>query len=89
MFKGHNNLIYGFNTFLPKGCEITLIEEDEPLPKKTVEFEEAINFVNKIKVLLKICSYRSLMRLPFHLVSQCTSLSIVTAEAIQAWWACL
>ncbi|XP_010463539.1 PREDICTED: paired amphipathic helix protein Sin3-like 1 isoform X2 [Camelina sativa] len=53
LFKGHNNLIYGFNTFLPKGYEITLIEEDEPLPKKTVEFEEAINFVNKIKKRFK------------------------------------
>ncbi|XWS40811.1 hypothetical protein CRYUN_Cryun17cG0027500 [Craigia yunnanensis] len=48
LFKGHNNLIYGFNTFLPKGYEITL-DEDEVPPKKTVEFEEAISFVNKIK----------------------------------------
>ncbi|XWS30312.1 hypothetical protein CRYUN_Cryun24cG0106200 [Craigia yunnanensis] len=48
LFKGHNNLIYGFNTFLPKGYEITL-EEDEAPPKKNVEFEEAISFVNKIK----------------------------------------
>ncbi|KAJ0244664.1 Paired amphipathic helix protein Sin3-like 1 [Hirschfeldia incana] len=50
LFKGHNDLIYGFNTFLPKGCEITVIEEE---PKKTVEFEEAINFVNKIKIRFK------------------------------------
>ncbi|XP_058778731.1 paired amphipathic helix protein Sin3-like 2 [Vicia villosa] len=48
LFKGHNNLIFGFNTFLPKGYEITL-DEDEAPPKKTVEFEEAISFVNKIK----------------------------------------
>ncbi|KAG8501559.1 hypothetical protein CXB51_003864 [Gossypium anomalum] len=48
LFKGHNNLIYGFNTFLPKGYEITLHEDKAP-PKKTVEFEEAISFVNKIK----------------------------------------
>ncbi|XP_010550095.1 PREDICTED: paired amphipathic helix protein Sin3-like 2 [Tarenaya hassleriana] len=48
LFKGHNNLIYGFNTFLPKGYEITL-DDDEAPPKKTVEFEEAITFVNKIK----------------------------------------
>lgn len=53
LFKGHNNLIFGFNTFLPKGYEITVIEEGEaPPPKKTVEFEEAISFVNKIKVEL-------------------------------------
>ncbi|KAK1410142.1 hypothetical protein QVD17_36676 [Tagetes erecta] len=49
LFKGHNNLIFGFNTFLPKGYEITVIEDDEAPPKRTVEFEEAISFVNKIK----------------------------------------
>ncbi|KAF5739647.1 paired amphipathic helix protein Sin3-like 2 isoform X1 [Tripterygium wilfordii] len=48
LFKGHNNLIFGFNTFLPRGYEITLDEDGAP-PKKTVEFEEAISFVNKIK----------------------------------------
>ncbi|BBG94142.1 SIN3-like 4 [Prunus dulcis] len=48
---GHRELILGFNTFLPKGYEITLPLEDEQQPpqKKPVEFEEAINFVNKIK----------------------------------------
>ena len=51
LFKGHRDLILGFNTFLPKGYEITLpSEDDQPAPKKPVEFEEAINFVNKIKV---------------------------------------
>lgn len=51
MFKGHRDLILGFNTFLPKGYEITLpLEDDQPTQKKPVEFEEAINFVNKIKV---------------------------------------
>ncbi|KAJ8546294.1 hypothetical protein K7X08_018877 [Anisodus acutangulus] len=49
LFKGHPGLILGFNTFLPKGFEITLNDEDEAPPKKTVEFEEAISFVNKIK----------------------------------------
>ncbi|MQL70783.1 hypothetical protein Taro_003146 [Colocasia esculenta] len=49
LFKGHRNLILGFNTFLPKGYEITLSPEEEFQPKKPVEFEEAINFVNKIK----------------------------------------
>ncbi|KAL5725314.1 hypothetical protein ACHQM5_008470 [Ranunculus cassubicifolius] len=49
LFKGHRDLILGFNTFLPKGFEITLPLEDEPAPKKPVEFDEAINFVNKIK----------------------------------------
>ena len=58
LFKGHNNLIFGFNTFLTKGFEITLddLEEEAP-PKKTVEFEEAITFVNKIKVQQKGFSY--------------------------------
>ncbi|KAH6815664.1 hypothetical protein C2S51_020484 [Perilla frutescens var. frutescens] len=50
LFKGNQDLILGFNTFLPKGYEITLPLEDEPfLKKKPVEFEEAIGFVNKIK----------------------------------------
>ncbi|KAE9449196.1 hypothetical protein C3L33_18906, partial [Rhododendron williamsianum] len=49
LFKGHNNLIFGFNTFLPKGYEITVIEEEEAPAKRTVEFDEAISFVNKIK----------------------------------------
>lgn len=52
LFRGHNNLIFGFNTFLPKGYEITVIEDEEAPAKRTVEFEEAISFVNKIKVLL-------------------------------------
>lgn len=52
LFKGNRELILGFNTFLPKGFEITLLpdEDDQPQPKKPVEFEEAISFVNKIKV---------------------------------------
>ncbi|CAL5335077.1 unnamed protein product [Camellia sinensis] len=34
LFKGHNNLIFGFNTFLPKGYEITLIDEEEYCRKR-------------------------------------------------------
>ncbi|VFQ95207.1 unnamed protein product [Cuscuta campestris] len=50
LFRGHRDLILGFNTFLPKGYEITLPQEDELTPlRKPVEFDEAINFVNKIK----------------------------------------
>eukprot|EP01018_Ginkgo_biloba_P002349 Gb_35988 [translate_table: standard] len=50
LFKGHRGLILGFNTFLPKGYEITLPLEEEPQPKKQpVEFDQAINYVNKIK----------------------------------------
>lgn len=51
LFKGHNNLILGFNTFLPKGSEITLIEEQDAPLKSTVESDEARSFVNKIKVI--------------------------------------
>lgn len=53
LFKGHRDLILGFNTFLPKGYAITCPLEDEtpPQKKKPVQFEEAINFVGKIKVI--------------------------------------
>nr|XP_024382615.1 paired amphipathic helix protein Sin3-like 4 isoform X2 [Physcomitrium patens] len=48
LFKGHRQLILGFNTFLPRGYEITLpLEEDKKQP--AVEFDQAINYVNKIK----------------------------------------
>uniref|UniRef100_A0A1J3ES60 Paired amphipathic helix protein Sin3-like 5 n=1 Tax=Noccaea caerulescens TaxID=107243 RepID=A0A1J3ES60_NOCCA len=43
LFKGYDDLLLGFNTFLPKGYKITLPE------KKPVDFGEAIEFVNKIK----------------------------------------
>ncbi|XP_061344448.1 paired amphipathic helix protein Sin3-like 4 isoform X2 [Gastrolobium bilobum] len=50
LFQGHKDLILGFNTFLPKGFEITLpLEDEQPAQKKPVEFAEAINFVGKIK----------------------------------------
>jgi paired amphipathic helix protein Sin3a len=40
LLKGHPDLLLGFNTFFPKGFEFTL-----PFEK------EAINYVNKIKIL--------------------------------------
>eukprot|EP00250_Pteridium_aquilinum_P014819 c22220_g5_i1 orf=585-4820(-) len=49
LFKGHRDLILGFNTFLPKGYEITLPVEEEPAKKQQVEFGQAISYVNKIK----------------------------------------
>ncbi|KAJ7555921.1 hypothetical protein O6H91_05G061000 [Diphasiastrum complanatum] len=46
LFKGHPRLIIGFNTFLPKGYEITLpLEEDTPPPPK----KQPVDYVNKIK----------------------------------------
>lgn len=32
LFRGHKELIYGFNTFLPKGYEIHLMTEDDTTP---------------------------------------------------------
>eukprot|EP00882_Tetradesmus_deserticola_P017808 GHRQ01019100.1.p1 GENE.GHRQ01019100.1~~GHRQ01019100.1.p1 ORF type:complete len:190 (+),score=74.67 GHRQ01019100.1:374-943(+) len=58
LFRGHKELVLGFNTFLPKGYEIQLADvadmDDEPPPnqmmnKQPVEFDQAINYVNKIK----------------------------------------
>ncbi|KAL8230060.1 hypothetical protein R6Q57_014960 [Mikania cordata] len=48
LFKGHPKLILGFNAFLPKGCEIVLSQEDE---LEAVEFDEAMQFVYKIRVI--------------------------------------
>uniref|UniRef100_A0A7S3QMC6 Histone deacetylase interacting domain-containing protein n=1 Tax=Dunaliella tertiolecta TaxID=3047 RepID=A0A7S3QMC6_DUNTE len=55
LFKGHRELILGFNTFLPRGYEIELArvsdeeEEEEETNKQPVEFDQAISYVNKIK----------------------------------------
>ncbi|OMO57274.1 Paired amphipathic helix [Corchorus capsularis] len=52
LLKGHRDLILGFNNFLPRDFEIRLPPEDEQQPpqKKPMEFDEAICFVNKIKI---------------------------------------
>ncbi|KAK9837425.1 hypothetical protein WJX81_001540 [Elliptochloris bilobata] len=49
LFRGNRELILGFNTFLPKGYEIQMPLEEEKEPKQAVEFDQAINYVNKIK----------------------------------------
>ncbi|CAN0924117.1 Paired amphipathic helix protein Sin3-like 3 [Linum grandiflorum] len=50
LFKGHRDLIFGFNAFLPKEYAITLPSEDEQIPqKKPVGFEEAMNLVTKTR----------------------------------------
>ncbi|KAI3689496.1 hypothetical protein L2E82_47455 [Cichorium intybus] len=56
LFKGHRKLILGFNAFLAEGFEMTLSQEDEPEAKKPDEFEEAIQFVNKIKMRFQSAS---------------------------------
>ncbi|KAK9074669.1 hypothetical protein SSX86_007267 [Deinandra increscens subsp. villosa] len=51
LFEGHPKLMLGFNTFLPKGYEADLSQEDEPQAKKDVEFEEVtMQFLPKIKM---------------------------------------
>ncbi|OWM71602.1 hypothetical protein CDL15_Pgr005789 [Punica granatum] len=40
LLEGHNNLIWGFNTFLPKGYEIT-VDDDEAPAWKIVEFKRS------------------------------------------------
>ncbi|KAL3647193.1 Paired amphipathic helix protein Sin3-like 3 [Castilleja foliolosa] len=47
LFKGHRDLIMGFNVFLPKAYEISL--PDEPLIPRRMDHAEAIGFVMKIK----------------------------------------
>ena len=58
IFRGHTDLILGFNQFLPRGHEITVadIERDDEeamdhgvRAKPQVEFVHAISYVNKIK----------------------------------------
>ncbi|MBA0766797.1 hypothetical protein Gotri_015801 [Gossypium trilobum] len=43
IFKGHNNLIQGFNIFLPKRYKIT-VDEDRPSPRMIAAHSEAIYF---------------------------------------------
>eukprot|EP00798_Chlamydomonas_sp_ICE-L_P007940 gene7940-1154_t len=54
LFKGHRGLVLGFNTFLPKGYEIELArvsdDEEEEVAEQPVEFDQAITYVNKIKI---------------------------------------
>ncbi|PRW32936.1 SIN3 component of histone deacetylase complex isoform C [Chlorella sorokiniana] len=67
LFKGHPELILGFNTFLPKGYEIRMddlapnVQSWQPpsvkqppaaaaASKPPVEFDQAITYVNKIKM---------------------------------------
>ncbi|KAJ0449534.1 putative transcription regulator Others family [Helianthus annuus] len=50
LFEGHRELISGFNAFLPKGYEIVLSQEDAPQAKRVVEFDEAMQFVHKMRM---------------------------------------
>ncbi|XP_010548113.1 PREDICTED: paired amphipathic helix protein Sin3-like 5 isoform X2 [Tarenaya hassleriana] len=62
LFKGYQELLLGFNAFLPKGYAITLPPDDKRR-KKPVDFGEAIKLVTKIKARLQDDghSYRSFL----------------------------
>lgn len=47
LFKGHDDLHLGFNTFLSKEYAISPLPEDEN-PKNPVDFLEPVEFVNKV-----------------------------------------
>ncbi|XP_051147504.1 paired amphipathic helix protein Sin3-like 4 [Andrographis paniculata] len=50
LFEGHWDLTLGLNVFLPKEAQIDLPPEEESfLRKKAVEFNEAVEFVERIK----------------------------------------
>ncbi|MBA0766796.1 hypothetical protein Gotri_015800, partial [Gossypium trilobum] len=49
LFKGHNNLLKGFNFFLPVGDEIT-IDKDEPPLETMAGFREILDFIRVVKV---------------------------------------
>ncbi|XP_060193598.1 paired amphipathic helix protein Sin3-like 1 isoform X2 [Lycium barbarum] len=57
LFKGYPNLILGFNTFLPNGYEITFNDDEEASLTKSVEFEQAVSLVNKIKKRFRNADY--------------------------------
>ncbi|CAH2047357.1 unnamed protein product [Thlaspi arvense] len=52
LFKGHRELILGFNKFMPEDYKITF-ESDEQHEKPPVKFVEAIDFVKKVKATLQ------------------------------------
>ena len=55
LFKGHEFLISGLNTFLPKGYEILFPFNEDPIKKyKPVDIDQARKYVKKIKVIYVI-----------------------------------
>ncbi|CAH8392179.1 unnamed protein product [Eruca vesicaria subsp. sativa] len=51
LFKGHRDLILGFNKFLPTGHKITLPKDQTQ--RRKPEFRDAIEFLNKVKARLQ------------------------------------
>jgi hypothetical protein len=80
-----------FNSFLRcssflQGYEIEMPLEDEQKPKQPVEFDQAINYVNKIKVQRRLCSIhgRAHASCPaYDYMSQLDTAPCIPADALQ------
>ncbi|KMZ65167.1 hypothetical protein ZOSMA_333G00030 [Zostera marina] len=77
LFKDHPDLILGFNDFLPHGYSIQSIATNpvDLEDKKPIEFEEAISFVNKIKVSVLFQSHQDLLDEFVHFLPDTSTLS--------------
>ncbi|KAG2312961.1 hypothetical protein Bca52824_024518 [Brassica carinata] len=51
LFKGHKDLLLGFNKFLPRGYKIT--PPKDQTQRRKPEFRDAVEFLNKVKERLK------------------------------------
>ena len=50
LFKGHNDLISGYNNFLPMGYETALpLDDEQPPLNKPIKLEDTLNFVHEIR----------------------------------------
>ncbi|GFS31786.1 hypothetical protein Acr_00g0019190 [Actinidia rufa] len=57
LLKEHPELLADLHTFLPAGYEIPMPVQKDDLVSRAVEFEEEVNFVNKVK-LCRLFDYR-------------------------------
>ncbi|KAK7386927.1 hypothetical protein VNO78_27303 [Psophocarpus tetragonolobus] len=59
LFKGHRDLLMGFNVFLPKKHEITLAMKDEQplqidaIDEKSISIDDAVAYVKKVRATLQ------------------------------------
>ncbi|KAJ0242751.1 hypothetical protein HA466_0200370 [Hirschfeldia incana] len=51
LFKGHKDLLLGFNKFLPRGYKIKLPKDQTQ--RRKPEFRDAVEFLNKVKARLQ------------------------------------
>ncbi|CAH2066491.1 unnamed protein product, partial [Thlaspi arvense] len=61
LFKGHPKLILGLNKFLPRGYEVT--SESDRTPLKTLEFGEALAFVEKVHARLSEDGFKYFLKI--------------------------